>query len=194
MEGQEPRTTGFCSPSSLLCVMFLSVLGSRRMASTTKQRPVMTRLHRERSRTCSQLSYSAFFGRGSSSSATRCALRLPMCSASSPSRRQSPTPSATRATTGICCLPTRNGRCSAHWPLDREPYYLETSMSGLFAADDVRHGSIKRCARRWAKTRWRWRLSIATWTVDEPTAARKPRREAYSVAAGGFNDTTMYAP
>jgi len=40
----------------------------------------------------------------------------------------------------------RNGRRPAHWPLDREPYYLETSMPGLFAAGDVRHGSIKRCA------------------------------------------------
>ena len=32
------------------------------------------------------------------------------------------------------------------WPLDRDPYYLESSMPGLFAAGDVRHGSIKRCA------------------------------------------------
>jgi thioredoxin reductase (NADPH) len=40
----------------------------------------------------------------------------------------------------------RNGRCPAHWPLTREPYFLETSMPGLFAAGDVRHGSIKRCA------------------------------------------------
>lgn len=37
-------------------------------------------------------------------------------------------------------------QCPAHWPLDREPYELETSMPGLFAAGDVRHGSIKRCA------------------------------------------------
>jgi thioredoxin reductase (NADPH) len=40
----------------------------------------------------------------------------------------------------------RNGRCPARWPLDREPYELETSMPGLFAAGDVRHGSIERCA------------------------------------------------
>jgi thioredoxin reductase (NADPH) len=32
------------------------------------------------------------------------------------------------------------------WPLDRNPYYLETNMPGLFAAGDVRHGSVKRCA------------------------------------------------
>jgi len=33
-----------------------------------------------------------------------------------------------------------------NWPLDRNPYYLETSMPGVFAAGDVRHGSVKRCA------------------------------------------------
>lgn len=35
---------------------------------------------------------------------------------------------------------------SAHWPLDRDPFYLETSIPGVFAAGDVRHGSVKRCA------------------------------------------------
>jgi thioredoxin reductase (NADPH) len=32
------------------------------------------------------------------------------------------------------------------WPLDRDPFPLETSRVGLFAAGDVRHGSIKRVA------------------------------------------------
>jgi thioredoxin reductase (NADPH) len=32
------------------------------------------------------------------------------------------------------------------WPLDRSPVLLETSMPGLFAAGDVRHGSVKRVA------------------------------------------------
>jgi thioredoxin reductase (NADPH) len=32
------------------------------------------------------------------------------------------------------------------WQLDREPYRLETSMSGVFVAGDVRKGSIKRLA------------------------------------------------
>lgn len=32
------------------------------------------------------------------------------------------------------------------WPLAREPLPLETNRPGLFAAGDVRHGSIKRCA------------------------------------------------
>jgi thioredoxin reductase (NADPH) len=32
------------------------------------------------------------------------------------------------------------------WPLGRDPYLLETSVPGIFAAGDVRHGSIKRVA------------------------------------------------
>jgi thioredoxin reductase (NADPH) len=34
----------------------------------------------------------------------------------------------------------------AGWPLQRQPLPLETNLPGLFAAGDVRHGSIKRCA------------------------------------------------
>jgi thioredoxin reductase (NADPH) len=34
----------------------------------------------------------------------------------------------------------------AGWPLDREPFLLETSMPGVFAAGDVRHGAVKRVA------------------------------------------------
>jgi thioredoxin reductase (NADPH) len=32
------------------------------------------------------------------------------------------------------------------WPLERQPYFLETSLPGVFAAGDVRHGSAKRVA------------------------------------------------
>jgi len=32
------------------------------------------------------------------------------------------------------------------WPLEREPLLLETSMPGVFAAGDIRHGSVKRGA------------------------------------------------
>jgi len=32
------------------------------------------------------------------------------------------------------------------WPLERDPYPLETSMPGVLAVGDVRHGSIKRVA------------------------------------------------
>jgi thioredoxin reductase (NADPH) len=40
----------------------------------------------------------------------------------------------------------RSGQPANGWPLDRSPYYLETNIPGLFAAGDVRHGSVKRCA------------------------------------------------
>lgn len=32
------------------------------------------------------------------------------------------------------------------WPLQRDPYLLETSVPGVFAVGDVRHGSVKRVA------------------------------------------------
>ena len=32
------------------------------------------------------------------------------------------------------------------WPLERDAYLLETSVPGIFAAGDVRSGSVKRCA------------------------------------------------
>jgi thioredoxin reductase (NADPH) len=39
-----------------------------------------------------------------------------------------------------------NGHRPDGWPLDRDPLALETSVPGLFAAGDVRHGSAKRVA------------------------------------------------
>ncbi len=39
-----------------------------------------------------------------------------------------------------------DGRRPEDWPLDRDPLALETSLPGLFAAGDVRHGSVKRVA------------------------------------------------
>ena len=39
-----------------------------------------------------------------------------------------------------------DGRRPADWPLDRDPFTLETSIAGIFAAGDVRHGSTKRVA------------------------------------------------
>jgi len=32
------------------------------------------------------------------------------------------------------------------WPLERDPYLMETSVPGIFAAGDVRHGSVRRVA------------------------------------------------
>jgi thioredoxin reductase (NADPH) len=36
---------------------------------------------------------------------------------------------------------------SERWPVDRAPLAFETSMAGVFAVGDVRHGSVKRVAR-----------------------------------------------
>jgi thioredoxin reductase (NADPH) len=40
----------------------------------------------------------------------------------------------------------RNGSRPDNWILDRDPYAMETSLPGVFAAGDVRHSSIKRAA------------------------------------------------
>jgi thioredoxin reductase (NADPH) len=39
-----------------------------------------------------------------------------------------------------------DGKAPQSWPLRRSPYFLETNVPGMFAAGDVRHGSVKRCA------------------------------------------------
>ncbi len=41
----------------------------------------------------------------------------------------------------VLALPRRAG-----WPLDRQPFYLETSVPGVFVAGDVRHGATRRVA------------------------------------------------
>jgi thioredoxin reductase (NADPH) len=43
-------------------------------------------------------------------------------------------------------LTGENLPAGAGWPLERRPYALETSVPAIFAAGDVRHGSIKRVA------------------------------------------------
>lgn len=39
-----------------------------------------------------------------------------------------------------------DGQLPADWPLERQPYFLETSIPGVFAAGDVRGQSVKRVA------------------------------------------------
>jgi thioredoxin reductase (NADPH) len=39
-----------------------------------------------------------------------------------------------------------DGQLPAEWPLERQPYFLETSVPGVFAAGDVRGQSVKRVA------------------------------------------------
>ncbi|HEX8966917.1 MAG TPA: FAD-dependent oxidoreductase [Chloroflexota bacterium] len=40
----------------------------------------------------------------------------------------------------------QDGRRPRNWPLTRDPYWLETSVPGIFVAGDVRHRSVKRVA------------------------------------------------
>jgi thioredoxin reductase (NADPH) len=41
---------------------------------------------------------------------------------------------------------SQNGGRPADWPLRRDPYLLETSVPGIFAAGDVRQGAVRRVA------------------------------------------------
>jgi thioredoxin reductase/CheY-like chemotaxis protein len=56
----------------------------------------------------------------------------------------------------------------AHWVLEREPYPFETSRPGVFAAGDVRHGSVKRVAGAVGEG------SIAVGSVHRYLAAAAP--------------------
>jgi thioredoxin reductase (NADPH) len=40
----------------------------------------------------------------------------------------------------------REGKRPQGWTADRDPFLLETSVPGVFAVGDVRHGSLKRVA------------------------------------------------
>jgi thioredoxin reductase (NADPH) len=40
----------------------------------------------------------------------------------------------------------RDGQRPRGWPLERDPFLLETNVPGVFAVGDVRHGSVKRVA------------------------------------------------
>jgi len=39
-----------------------------------------------------------------------------------------------------------NGRWPKSWKLKRDPFFMETSGPGIFAAGDVRHGVVRRVA------------------------------------------------
>ena len=48
----------------------------------------------------------------------------------------------------------KNDKPPDSWFLDRRPYAMETSLPGVFAAGDVRAGSIKRCASAVGEGAW----------------------------------------
>ncbi len=48
----------------------------------------------------------------------------------------------------------KNDKPPKSWVLDRKPYPMETNLPGVFAAGDVRAGSIKRCASAVGEGAW----------------------------------------
>jgi thioredoxin reductase (NADPH) len=65
-----------------------------------------------------------------------------------------------------------SGQRPERWELDRDPLSLETSVPGLFAAGDVRHGSTKRVAG--AVGEGAMAVALAHRRLEELTAARTP--------------------
>jgi thioredoxin reductase (NADPH) len=57
-----------------------------------------------------------------------------------------------------------DGNPAARWTLRRPPLPLETSMRGVFAAGDVRHGSVKRVASAVGESSHRSYADTSTWT------------------------------
>ena len=51
-----------------------------------------------------------------------------------------------RSTGAATCSPAPTSRAAGRWPLERDPYLLETSVPGIFACGDVRSGPVKRVA------------------------------------------------
>jgi thioredoxin reductase (NADPH) len=60
------------------------------------------------------------------------------------------------------------------WPLERSPFALETSMPGVFAAGDARHGSVKRVASAVGEG------SMAIQLLHRLFASDQPERSAVS--------------
>ncbi|HSD24233.1 MAG TPA: FAD-dependent oxidoreductase [Solirubrobacterales bacterium] len=65
-------------------------------------------------------------------------------------------------------LNTRHG-----WPLERDPGLLETSMLGVFASGDVRHGSIKRVASAVGEGSIAIQLIHGLRAADEPVGLHR---------------------
>jgi hypothetical protein len=57
---------------------------------------------------------------------------------------------------------------SPHWTLDREPFLLETSHPGVFAAGDVRLGSMKRVASTVGEEAMAVKFGTSTWPKSDP--------------------------
>jgi thioredoxin reductase (NADPH) len=72
----------------------------------------------------------------------------------------------------------------ANWPLQREPFLFETSMPGVFAAGDVRHGSVKRVASAVGEGSVAIQLLHQFFAADQLYPRGRPRDAAITVATG----------
>jgi thioredoxin reductase (NADPH) len=66
------------------------------------------------------------------------------------------------------------------WPLKRDPYLLETSVPGILAAGDVRHGSIKRVAAGVGEGSMA--IAVVHQILQELTADKREGAEAVTTA------------
>ncbi len=74
------------------------------------------------------------------------------------------------------------GKNPANWPLARPPFFLETGVPGMFAAGDVRHGSIKRVAS--AVGEGAMAVTFVHQYLEEQAAHRPPKRLKKVSSAG----------
>jgi thioredoxin reductase (NADPH) len=70
------------------------------------------------------------------------------------------------------------------WPLKRRRLRLETSMPGVFAAGDVRHGSVKRVASAVGEGSIAIQLVHSLITADRLHRGRRPNRAVPAVSGG----------
>jgi thioredoxin reductase (NADPH) len=70
------------------------------------------------------------------------------------------------------------------WALDRHPLRLETSMPGVFAAGDVRHGSVKRVAAAVGEGSIAIQLVHGLFTADRLNSGRRPQRFPSRISLG----------
>ncbi len=69
------------------------------------------------------------------------------------------------------------------WPLDRDPYLLESSQPGVFIAGDVRHGSIKRVASAVGDGAMDVQLIHTYLASPQPTVGRGPKPAEQNILA-----------
>jgi thioredoxin reductase (NADPH) len=64
------------------------------------------------------------------------------------------------------------------WPLHRDPFLLETSLPGVLAAGDVRHGSVKRVASAVGEGSVAIQLLHGLVGAERPPADGRPKEPA----------------